>query len=106
MRSRHHLGARRDHAVVAGEEARDQVAGGGRAGAAPVEAAEQQRHQLARDLGGEDPLGTAVEGPDVQRARVTQGGRRRAGGERLVNVDEVELRVVEQVLDRARHVGR
>ena len=100
------VGARRDHLVVAREEALDQVARGGEARGAAVEAAEQQLDQLARHLGREDALGGGVEGADVQRARVAQRGRRRARRERLVHVHEVELGAVEQVLDRARHVER
>ena len=44
--------------------------------------------------------------PDVERPRVAQRGRGRAGRERLVHVDEVELGAIEEVLERARHVER
>ena len=55
---------------------------------------------------GEHALGRRVEGADVQRPRVAQRDARRARGERLVDVDEVERREREQVLDRARDVER
>ena len=100
------VGARADQAVVAGEVALHQLAGHGEARGAPVEAPEQQLHHPARDLGREQPLGGAVEAPDVQRARMAQRRRGRAGRERLVHVHEVELGVLEQVLQRARHVER
>ena len=100
------VGARRDHLVVAGEVALHEVARRLERGGAPVEAAEQQLDDAACDLCRQHTLAGAVERADVERARVTQrsgGGRRR---ERLVHVHEVELGVVEEILDRARHVDR
>ena len=97
---------RADHLVVAGEEARHQVARGDEARGPRVEAPEQPLHQRPGDLGGQQPLGGGVEAPDVQRARVTQRRGGRARGEGLVHVQDVQLRAVEQVLQRARHVQR
>ena len=71
-----------------------------------VEPPEEHLDEPARDLRREHPLGRRVERADVQRARVAQRGGRRTRRERLVHVDEVERRVVEQRLDRARHVDR
>ena len=73
---------------------------------APVEAAEEELHHPARHLGGEEPLGGAVEAAHVERARVAERGGGGAGRERLVHVNEVELGVLQQVLERARHVER
>ena len=98
--------ARADHGVVAGEVALDQVARGREARRAAVEAAEEELHHLARHLRRDEALGGRVEGADVQRARVPQGGRRGARRKRLVHVQEVELGPVEQILERARHVER
>ena len=106
LRAVEQVGAGPDHPVVAGEVALDQVARRGEARRAAVEATEQQLDDLARHLGRDEPLGGRVERADVERARVAQGRRRRARGERLVHVHEVELGVVEQVLERARHVQR
>jgi hypothetical protein len=47
-----------------------------------------------------------VECADVQRAGVAQGDRRRAGGERLVHVNEVERSAAEHVVERPRDVER
>ena len=105
-RPRREVGAGADHAVVAREVARHEVARDAEARGAPVEAAEQQLDDLAAGPGGEDALGGRVEGADVERARVAQRGRGGARRERLVHVDEVERGVVEQGLDRARHVDR
>ena len=105
-RGRSEVGARADQPVVAGEEALHEVAGHAEAGGAPVEAAEQELHHAPRHLRREDPLGGAWKRAHVQRARVAQRRRRRARRERLVHVHEVELGVLEQVLDRARHVER
>ena len=102
----HHVGARRDHRIVAREEAGQQVARDSEAGGAPVEAAEQQLHEAARELGGEHALGRRMEGPNVERARVAQRGRRGTRRERLVHVHEVERGQLEELLDRARHVQR
>ena len=100
------VGARMDDLVVAGEVALDQVARGDVARRAPVEAAEEQLDDLARDLRRDEALGGRVEGADVQRLRVAQRRRRSARRERLVHVHEVELGAVEQVLERARDVDR
>ena len=100
------VGAGVDHGVVAGEVALDEVARGGEARGAPVEPPEQELDHLARHLGRDEALGGRVEGADVERARVAERGRRRAGRERLVHVQEVELGAVEQLLERGRHVER
>ena len=84
------VGAGRDHRVLAREVVLEQVAGGRVAGDAGVHAGEQQPRQRAGELGGEHALGGGVEAADVERARVAQGGARCAGGERLVDVDDVQ----------------
>ena len=61
-RAAQQVGAGLDHAVLAGEVALDQVAGGGEAGRAPVEAAEQQLHHPAGHLRRDEALGGGVEG--------------------------------------------
>ena len=100
------VGAGQDHAAVAGEPALQQIARRGVAGDARVEAAEEQLDDAPRDLRREDALGRRVERADVQRARVAQRGARGARRERLVQVDEVERRDRERLLDRARDVDR
>ena len=71
-----------------------------------VEAPEDELHDLARDLRGDDALGRRVEGADVERARVAQRRAGHARRERLVDVAEVERGALEQVGDRARDVDR
>jgi hypothetical protein len=68
--ARDEVGARPDHLVVAGEVAGDDVARRGEARGAPIEAAEQKLHELARDLRREYALGGCVKCPDVERPRV------------------------------------
>ena len=100
------VGAGRDDRVLTGEEAAQQV-GGRRVGrGARVEAPEDELHDLARDLRGDDALGRRVEGADVERARVAQGGAGHAGREGLVDVAQVERGALEEVGDRARDVDR
>ena len=98
------LGTWADHPVGAGEEALHQVACGRERRRAAVQAPEQPLHQRARHLRRDEPLGGRMEGAHVERARVAQRGAGRAGRERLVHVNEVELRRLQQRLDRARHV--
>ena len=103
---RERVGAGRDDRVLAREEAAQQV-GGRREGRGPrVEAPEDELHDLARDLGGDDALGRRVEGADVERARVAQRRAGHARRERLVDVAQVERGALEQVGDRARDVDR
>ena len=78
--------------VVAGEEARDQPARDVEGRQPGVEAAEEQLDEPARHLRRQHALGRGVEAAHVQRARVAQRRRRRAGRERLVHVHEVERR--------------
>jgi hypothetical protein len=105
-RARDRVGAGADHLVVAGEEAREQVAGGLVARQPGVEAAEHELDDLARDLRRDDPLRRRVERADVQGARVAQRDARDARRERLVHVADVERGALEQVLDGARDVDR
>jgi hypothetical protein len=95
-----------DDVVIAREVALDQIAGGGVAGGAPVQAAEQQLDHLARELCRDEALGRRVERAHVERVRVSERRRRRAGRERLVHVKEVELGQLEQLFERPRHVQR
>ena len=98
--------ARAQDAVVGREDPLHQLARRLEGGAARVEAAEEQLDEAPRDLGREHALGGRVERPDVERARVAQRDRRRAGRERLVDVDEVGRPDRERLLDRARDVER
>ena len=100
------VGPGADDAVATGEVALDQVARGGEARRAAVQAAEQQLHEWPRHLGGDESLGRRVEGAHVQRPRVAEGGGRSARRERLMDVHEVELGALEQLLDRSRDVER
>ena len=94
------------HGVVRREDPLHQLARGLERGAARVEAAEEQLDEAPRHLGGEHALGRGVEGADVERARVAQRDRRRARRERLVDVDELDRRGGQRLLDRARDVQR
>jgi hypothetical protein len=98
--------ARRDHVVDAGEPAPHEPCRRVEARGAHVEAAEHALDELARDLGAEHALGGQVEGADVQRPRVAQRGAGDRGGERLVDVADVERDVGVQRLDRPRDVDR
>ena len=100
------VGARRDQLVGAGKEALHQVRGGAAARRARVEPAEEDLDQGSRHLGGEDALARLVEAADVERARVAKRHRGRAGRERVVHVDDVELDPAEQLLERAAEVDR
>ena len=100
------VGTRRDQLVGAGKEALHQVRGGAAARRARVEPAEEDLDQRPRHLGGEDALGRLVEAADVERARVAKRDRGRAGRERIVHVDDVELDPAEQLLERAAEVDR
>jgi len=87
------VGAGRHDRVLAGEEAAQQV-GGGPIGRGPrVEAPEDELHDLARDLRGDDALGRRVERPDVQGARDEPGRRGDAVGGRDEHVGARERRV-------------
>ena len=92
--------------VVRREDPLHQLARGLERGAARVEAAEEQLDEAPRHLGGEHALGGRVERADVERARVAQRDRRRARRERLVDVDELDRRGGQRLLDRARDVQR
>ena len=92
--------------VLAREEAPQQVGGRSEGRGPRVEAPEDELHDLARDLGGDDALGGRVEGADVERARVAQRRAGHAGREGLVHVAQVERRALEEVGDRARDVDR
>ena len=98
------VGPRRDQLVGAGKEALHQVRGGAAARRARVEPAEEDLHQGSRHLGGEDALGRLVKAADVERAGVAKRDRGRAGRERVVHVDDVELDPAEQLLERAAEV--
>ena len=95
------VGARRGSLVARrGRSAATRSRGGGEAGGAAVEAAEEQLDEPARHLGRDDALGRRVERADVERVRVAQRRGRRARSERLVDVDEVERRVSSRLLER------
>ena len=89
-RDRRRAGAQHD--VLRREDPLHQLARGLERRRARVEAAEEQLDEAPRDLGGEHALGGRVERADVERARVAQRDRRRAGRERLVDVHELRRR--------------
>ena len=91
---------------MAGEVALDQLLGRGAARGAGVEAAEEDLDQWPRDLGRERALVRLVEAADVERARVAQRRRADAGGEGIVDVDEVEVDAAEQAFEGAADVDR
>ena len=100
------LGRRAKHVVAAGEEPAEQIGrrpAGDRAG---VEAAEEDLDDRPRDLRREHPLGRQVERRRVQGARVPQRRRGDARGERVVDVDDVEVDGGQQPLERAADVDR
>ena len=101
------VGARVDHAVVAGEVALDQVARGGEARRAAVEPAEKQLDEAARDLGRENALGRSS-GRCRRSARASGAARprTRSGANGSCTCTKSSSARVEQLLDRARHVER
>ena len=103
---RRRVGAGAHHPVVGGERALHPQAGRVERGGARVEPAEEPLDEAARDLGRDDALGGRVERPHVERPRLAQRDRGGARRERLVDVDEVERRASEHVLERARDVER
>ena len=66
---------------------------------ARVDPTEEDLDQHASDLRGENALDRLVEGGDVERLGMAQRGRAGAGGERLVDVQEVERHRPQQALE-------
>ena len=96
--------ARPDQLVLAREEALEQLSCRLVAGGAGVDAPEEDLHEHPGDLGRQNPLDGLVKGGDVERLRVAERRRAGAGGERLVDVHDVERRRTEQPFEGPAHV--
>ena len=91
---------------MAGEEPLDQVLGGRATRRPRVEPTEEDLDQRPRDLGRERALVGLVKAADVERPRVAQRGRGDARGERVVDVNDVEVDAAEQALERLADINR